>query len=65
MDTFFGVLYYSNDLEVREIFQMHGLKTVPYIGTSKQELKRDPTEEFYKVADLWFLKKDDAHETQV
>jgi hypothetical protein len=34
LDTFFGVLYYQKDLETREIFQMHDLKTVPYICTS-------------------------------
>ena len=34
LDTFFGVLYYQKDLETREIFQMHDLKTVHYICTS-------------------------------
>jgi hypothetical protein len=65
LDTFFGVLYYEKHLETRDIYQLHDLKTVPYICTSKQELKRDPNEDFYKVSDKWFLKREDAHETQV
>lgn len=43
----------------------HGLKTVPYICTSKQELKRDVNADFYRQEDIWFIKKDDTHETQV
>jgi len=59
------VLYYEKALETRDIYTLHDLKTVPYICTSKQELKRDQTEEFYKISDKWFLKREDAHETQV
>jgi hypothetical protein len=28
-------------------------------------MKRDASEDFYRTQDIWFLKKDDAHETQV
>jgi len=34
-DVFFGVFYYSQEAEVREIFLKHGIKTVPHICTSK------------------------------
>jgi hypothetical protein len=64
-DTFFGVLYYSQERNIRSIFLNHGIKTVPYLCTSKQEKKRNPEESFYRAEDLWFIKSGDAHDTQV
>ena len=34
-DAFFVVIYYTSDKEVRQLFGMHNLKTVPYICVSK------------------------------
>lgn len=64
-DSFFGVVYFSQEQNVREIFLMHGLKTVPHICTSKQVQKRDTSVDFYRTEDVWFIKKDDVHDTQV
>lgn len=64
-DAFFGVIYYEKSAEIREIFNMHKIKTVPHICTSVQAVKRDPNEDFYRTQDIWFIKKGDAHETQV
>jgi hypothetical protein len=64
-NVFFGVLYYQQDPEVKEIFSQHRIATVPHICTSKQELRRDANEDFYRTEDVWFIKKDDAHESQV
>lgn len=44
---------------------LHGLKTVPHICTSKQEQKRDTTADFYRTEDVWFIKKDDVHDSSV
>jgi len=44
---------------------MHGLKTVPHICTSKMVQKRDTSEDFYRAEDVWFIKKDDVHDSQV
>ena len=63
-DTFFGVLYYSQEHNIRNIFLNHGIKTVPYLCTSKQEKKRQIDQPFYRAEDLWFIKSGDAHDTQ-
>ena len=33
--TFFGVVYYSNNADVKTIFTKHGFTTIPYIATSE------------------------------
>ena len=60
--TFFGVLYYTSDPKVREIFTTHNFKTVPYLATSKMQQKREDTE-FYKEEDIWLVKVGDVAET--
>jgi len=62
--TFFGVLYYTSDPKVREVFHEHNFKTVPYLGTSVSQTKRETTEGFYRDQDIWLIKRDDAHDTQ-
>ncbi len=48
------------------MFTSHGLKTVPYICTSKQQSKRENTgKDFYRAEDVWFVKKDYAHDAHV
>lgn len=59
------MFYYSSDNAVREIFLKHNIKTVPYVCTSLQQVQRDPDQDFYRTEDVWFIKADDAHETQV
>ena len=61
--TFFGKIYYtSTNLEVKAIFTRHDFKMIPYLATSLMQLKREG--DFYKVEDLWKVKKDDTYETQ-
>lgn len=60
--TFFGVLYYTSDPKVREIFTTHNFKTVPYLATSKMQQKREDTE-FYKEEDIWLVKANEVCET--
>ena len=33
--TFFGVVYYSQGKEIKEIFNQHGFKQIPYLATSE------------------------------
>jgi len=61
--AFMGVLYYTSDPQVREIFNSHDFKTVPYLATSKQVLKRDPNADFYKTEDKWLVKASEVFET--
>jgi hypothetical protein len=66
VDAFFAIFHFTNDPKVREVFTSHGLKTVPYICTSKQQSKRENTgKDFYRTEDVWFVKKDDAHDAHV
>ena len=63
--AFFGVLYYTSDPRVRELFTTHNFKTVPYIATSKEQKKREGDLDFYKTEDVWLVKKDEMSETQI
>lgn len=66
VDAFFAIFHFTNDPKVRDVFTNHGLKTVPYICTSKQQAKRENTgKDFYRTEDVWFVKKDDAHDAHV
>ncbi len=66
VDAFFAIFHFTNDPKVRDVFTNHGLKTVPYICTSKQQSKRENTgKDFYRTEDVWFVKKDDAHDAHV
>ena len=47
---------------MKTIFDMHKFKTVPYLCTSEMVLKRDDGD-FYKMEDIWRIKKDSAFET--
>ena len=60
MPTFFGVVYHSKS--TRPIFEQHKFTTVPYIATSEMVIKRDDGD-FYKLEDIWRIKKDSAFET--
>ena len=65
-DTFFAVMYYGTDPGIAQIFAEHRFETVPYIGTSKQENKREvEVSSFYRTDDLWLVKHDEIHEAQV
>ncbi len=61
--TFFGVVYYNTRPLVKAIFDQHKFKTVPYLATSEMVQKRDDGD-FYKMEDIWRIKKDSAFETQ-
>ena len=61
--AFFGVLYYTSDPKVREIFTLHNFKTVPYLATTKMVQKREDVE-FYKSEDIWLVRANEAAETQ-
>lgn len=65
LDTpaFFGVLYYTSDPKVRDIFTLHNFKTVPYFATSKMQQKREDID-FYKSEDIWLVKANEAAEVQ-
>jgi len=59
-------MHFTNDPKVRDLFTNHGLKTVPYICTSKQQAKRENTgKDFYRTEDVWHVKSNDAHDTHV
>lgn len=61
--TFFGVIYYTNQADMKAIFDKHGFKTIPYLAMSEMEIKRDEGD-FYRLADLWKIKKEEAYGTQ-
>ena len=46
---FFAVFYYNADPKVREIYNNHNFKTVPYLAVSKHQVKRDPLDSFYET----------------
>ena len=62
---FFGVFYYNADPKVREIFNSHNFKTVPYLAVSKNQVKRDPAADFFETRDIWLIKKDEASDNQI
>ena len=59
------MVYHASDSETRKVFEELNMKTVPYICTSKQEAKREPDAEFYRSEDMWLIKPDVTHDTQV
>jgi len=66
--VFFNVFYYTKDQKVRDIYNSHGFKTVPYIAASRMQVKRESTSEnvyddFYKTENLWLIKKDEIFDT--
>jgi hypothetical protein len=65
--TFFAILYYTKDQKVRDIYNSHSFKTVPYIAASKMQVKRDLGEnayaDFYKMENKWLIKKDEIYDT--
>ena len=38
---------------------------MPYLCTSKEQQQRDNLAHFYRTEDVWFIKTEEAHETQV
>lgn len=65
-DTFFGVVYASQEPKHRAVFIRHGFKTVPLLCTSKEQSKRDNLlEAFYKQEDMQrFNNLNELHESQ-
>ena len=61
--VFFGVIFYTNYAETKAIFDKHGFKTIPFLAMSEMEIKRDEGD-FYRAADLWKIKKDEAYGAQ-
>jgi len=53
---FFGVLYFTENNEIQQVFRDQGMTTVPYLAVSPMNLKReDKPEEFYGEEDLWLV----------
>ena len=50
---------------MREVFNSHNFKTVPYLAVSKNQVKRDPSADFYETGDIWLIKKDEASDNQI
>jgi len=66
--VFFAVFYYTKDQKVRDIYNSHSFKTVPYIAATKMQVKREGSsenvyEDFYKTENLWLIKKDEIYDT--
>ena len=59
--TFISVVYHSK--ATRPVFEANNFKTVPYLACSEMQVKRDDGD-FYKLEDIWRIKKDSAFETQ-
>ena len=61
--AFFCILYYSKSPEVKQIFEGHKFKTVPYLTTSKNVQKRLEGD-FFKPEETWHIKMEDIYEKQ-
>lgn len=59
--TFFGIVYHAK--ATRSIFEQHNFVTVPYLACTEMVIKRDDGD-FYKMEDIWRIKKDAAYEVQ-
>ena len=59
--TFFSVVFHSKT--TKSIFESHKFVTVPYLTCSEMKVKRDEGD-FYKLEDIWRIKKDTTFETQ-
>jgi hypothetical protein len=63
--AFMGVIYYTSDPKMRETFEGHNFKTVPYLATSKGVQKRDPDSDFYKTEDKWLIRTSDVFDSHI
>jgi hypothetical protein len=62
---FFGVLYFTNEINIQSIFKGHQLTTVPYLAVSAQNSKRDAKmETFYLSTDMWLIGSNEVYDAQ-
>lgn len=64
-DVFFGVIYFSADRDVQEIFSNHDIRTVPYLTVSTMNLKRDSAvENFFADEQKWHISGSEVYDAQ-
>ena len=63
---FFGVIYFTQQAQIQEIFQGHGFNTVPYLTVSSMDMKRAPRlESFYPEEDKWLISGNEVYDARM